>query len=69
MLKFKRLNVLKRVKETGESYSLHNLIRQTTLEYLMTETVLKDYDKERAINLLLFFIKEDLEKMLQEGDK
>ena len=66
MLKFKRLNILQGVRESNDSYQLHNLIRQTALKDLVENEVLKDLRKERVISFLLYFIKEDLEKMIIE---
>ena len=66
MLKFKRLNILQGVRENEECYQLHNLIRQTALKDLVENEVLNDLSKERVISFLLYFIKEDLEKMIIE---
>lgn len=67
MLKFKRLNVLTKVRETGESYSLHNLIRQTTLQYILDEV--GHLNKEDFIKATLKIIEEDLKIMIIEKEQ
>ncbi len=67
-IKFKRLNALKFARDHGFSYQSVDLLRQTSVKYLVDLYSSYGYDKEQVIKIILNNTKYLLNSMIIEKD-
>lgn len=67
-IKFKRLNTLKFARDHGYIYQSVDLLRQTSVKYLVDLYSSYGYDKEQVIKIILNNTKYLLNSMIIEKD-